>query len=70
MWLPLVAALLTVVLFTCLTACDSASFTSNIHRHRRIDPRLAFRLESSTFSMEDDSQRLLRRTPWRRLLVW
>ena len=38
-----------------LTACDSAFFTSNIHRRRQIDPRLAFRLESLTFSMEGDS---------------
>jgi len=45
-------------------------FTPKIRRHHRIDPRLAFRLESSTFSMEDDSRRLLRRTPWQRLLVW
>ena len=51
-----------------------AFFTSNIHRRRQIDPRLAFHLESLTFCMEVDSRvdsrRLLRRTPWQRLLLW
>ena len=40
----------------------SASFTSNIHRRHRIDPRLAFHMESLTFCMEVDLRRLLRRT--------
>ena len=45
-------------------------FTSNIHRRRQIDPRLAFHMESLTFCTEVDSRRLLRRMPWQRLLLW
>ena len=45
-------------------------FTSSIRRRRRIDPRLAFHMESLIFCMEVDLRRLLRRTPWQRLLLW
>ena len=59
----------TVVLFTSHSV-GLFFFTSNIHRCRRIDPRLAFHLESLTFSMEDDLRQLLHCTPWQRLLLW
>ena len=70
MYVHIVADLLTLVLFTSHTRNSASLFTSNIHRRRQIDPRLAFHMESLTFCMEVDSRRLLRRTPWQHLLLW
>ena len=54
LYVHVVADLLTLVLFTSHTRNSASLFTSNIHRRRQIDPRLAFHMESLTFCMEVD----------------